>query len=827
MAYRLTLADPATGQVVARFNDLRQPECELAQVGDASGARWVATLEVKNGDGNGWAAAGPPAHVRIDGSLALSWDGASPIHRVMVRDPSSARIVADEIVLGSSTSLDLDALDPSHDLRYGVQAWSDGTWENVRPWAPLPLEAILGPPHTPAGKIDPHAPPALIVMFTIDTECGVHRMRHPDPSRAVDELIFGDFGHGEQLGIGLQMDLLEHFGHRGCFFVDILLEHQFGQRALERVLEAILSRGHEVELHVHPHHLGFSRDPNLQDLARTLETYDSERFRRVMELSVELFEHRVGRRPLAYRSGGYYVNDGFLSVVSEHGIAIDSSVHVYSRARVAEWMRTRTQPFRLGELLELPPSWFLRTDETPPGPRQYAPNPTAGDPFTFAVGEPDPAEPMLATYVSHSFQLLQFRAEGEEFSQRWRRELRELAAPDQLERLMPWDGHRFNVHEAAADEQMVATVAALLRRVAESPNARCATFAELHAASSEWWHDRRTPVDPVPTFNARDGETSTFHSRIYTRGLLAVIDANNEEAGPEQPALLTHPLLQWHGRDVVVIGREPGDEWFGVQAPASVARLDEIGALSPGSHDIVVWLEGVELRDPFGPEDALDRIKSALRPGGVLLLGVRTLGTTGNPALPPLAELLFPMREIEAALGEPCVPAVALDGTAVRALLRSAGFEPVVEQRHQRSRAELAAIDHHSDKLGWLDAAELRAGKLEVISVRELFERPRPIVAARERDPLSSVDADATRCEPAGIDDLYQLAGDLYTAIQPGAGREVRFARDPAGALTLTVVRLALEQAGIEVLEQRQDHDGLWLRCSRPLELDDIIGLGK
>ena len=76
------------------------------------------------------------------------------------------------------------------------------------------------------------SPPGLLLIFTIDTEGSIVRQRHPDPERVVDELILGDYGTGERGGIRLHMDLLERFGFRGCFFVDVLMEYQFGREAL-------------------------------------------------------------------------------------------------------------------------------------------------------------------------------------------------------------------------------------------------------------------------------------------------------------------------------------------------------------------------------------------------------------------------------------------------------------------------------------------------------------------------------------------------------------------------------------------------------------------
>ena len=47
-----------------------------------------------------------------------------------------------------------------------------------------------------------------------------------------------------------------------------------------------------------------------------------------MEVSVDLFERRTGQRPLAYRAGGFRINDSHFGVLEEFGIGIDSSIMV-------------------------------------------------------------------------------------------------------------------------------------------------------------------------------------------------------------------------------------------------------------------------------------------------------------------------------------------------------------------------------------------------------------------------------------------------------------------------------------------------------------------
>src|SRR5947209_8800299 len=222
-------------------------------------AKTTLTGREHTGEPIGSPAVGSPRHtigadgaIRRDGIdaalIRLEWTRAptAGAYRLQIHDPTTVRMVLDEVVSDAAAAIDADGIDLGHNLRFRVQARHGGDWSLWQDWRPMPLSAVLESPLTqPDGEAD--QPPSVLLMFTIDTECPIHRMRHPDLARAPDELIFGDVGTGQKLGIDLHMDLLEHFGHRGCFFVEVLMEHQFGQAALERVLEAILSRGHEVE----------------------------------------------------------------------------------------------------------------------------------------------------------------------------------------------------------------------------------------------------------------------------------------------------------------------------------------------------------------------------------------------------------------------------------------------------------------------------------------------------------------------------------------------------------------------------------------------------
>lgn len=619
-----------------------------------------------------------------------------------------------------------------------------------------------------AGKAVEDAEPSLpgvglLLMFTVDTECSVLRQPNPNPDRVVDELIFGDFGDGRRsAGIGLHMDILEQFGFRGCFFVDMMMEHRYGPSALERTVEAILERGHEVQLHLHTDQLAMlARDPEVRSLDGAIGSPDVGRFRRALELSVDLFERRVGRRPIAYRAGGFRIADAHFPVLEELGIRIDSSICPDDRrSRVADWMRTRTQPFWVGGVLEVPPTQLLVADRPDAWKlRGFVSKEGIGDPVSSMPVDPT-GRPLAATYISHSFQFLRRSdtREPEEIAVFMER-LRAALPADIAERLRAWSPRMVRSFGEGIDDSLVTAATAVLRHIADRPDARCATYTELVAAIDDFWPvERHPPADPIPLLDRRREASGVSATRIYSRDLLSRLIV----ATPEPP-----------------LGRDGSD----------------------GGKD---WIEGLERCAPNKFGDRVDSAAVGIGPDGLSRLRLRTLGVAApeqRGKLPPLAELLFPESIVQAVADEAGaeeVEAVPWDAPTFVAWLEGRGYDVVSERRVARDPVELSECVPFAEKLKWLDALELRAEAVEIVL----------------RCSRSSAPAVTSGVDPVS---LPAAAAKLYEETQPGHEASFAIPSDPAPASETTIL-LALVRAGFEVLE-RED---LGYRLIRPLELSDL-----
>jgi hypothetical protein len=891
-AYRLTVTDSDTAERLVRTEALTVPRYAL----DASLAESraiEAKLEYRSGEAadHPWKEAGPTVRIPVpdprDDVTVLRWEGRSPIHRLVVADQTAARTVFDRPVLGSSYPYAPSPGERGHDLVMRVHAWVDGDWDEGTAWRPLPLRILLGERRQPPSPLQTESVPPLLLAFTIDTEGFMARQRDPNPATAVDELIFGDYGNFEHHGIGLHMDLLEHFGFRGCFFVDVLSEYQYGQDALQRTVDAVLERGHEVQLHVHDEHLRNSDDPGIRALAGDMLHMDADAFRRVLELGVSSYERLTGEPPLAYRAGGYRIRDEHFPVLEEFGIRIDSSVQSYFHAHVAEWMRTRTQPFWIGDMLEVPPTWTLvRDDRDAPETRSLAPNATAGDPVS-RMPSSDGDVPRLAMYVSHSCELMKVERDlSPEAVAAYERTIRGRVRPEVADRVVQEVEANARLIDGRLDPELLYRVAGLLRRIADRDDARVVTMAELHEIAGRFPRERTEPVDPVPVIDRPHGAATVTGTRVYSRELLEHLRSSGAGNGAppgfrdDAVSTLVNADVSWDGKAVAVIGDEADAviPWLERRGVSAVERLVGPETERTDGFDVVVWLSGFERCAPAQLRDRLDAAVGMLRDEGALVVRVRTLGVTPDAARngqPPLADLVFPAAAL--ASGE----VTAWDAGTFSAWFAARGLRVAAERAISRSGVELAALDHHRDKLAAIPDQELRTGSVDFTLRRDVPAEekpadqsadaatpapPQPLPGLPERfeaispgdDVLEITAADGVVPDPGDLEDvtvgtasvqaladgaleragsdvivcdalgevelerLQDACNALYEALRPGGQLLLRLRSGDEGPATPTAMIVGLLRAGFEVVGSEDSGPVRDLRLLRPLELADI-----
>lgn len=163
---------------------------------------------------------------------------------------------------------------------------------------------------------------ATDVFLTIDTELSwrQHRAGH-DLSAIVARSL-------EPAGVGIahQLARLNAHGLKACFFVDPMPAIPFGPDPIRRVVEAILTAGQEVQLHLHP---GWTDavpgDGGAAHAPFNLIDYDERAQIELIGEAIELLTAAGAPRPVAFRSGSYAANDATLRALAAHGIRYDSS----------------------------------------------------------------------------------------------------------------------------------------------------------------------------------------------------------------------------------------------------------------------------------------------------------------------------------------------------------------------------------------------------------------------------------------------------------------------------------------------------------------------
>jgi len=734
--YRITFREMETGNMVSRTDPFSEPRYAL-DPSVVDGREVYARLELRrdatNEDEDAWEDAGPTAPIPIpdpdDDVTVLEWEGVSPVHRLVLSDQTTGKKVIDQPVLGTRFPYVPGPEEQGHDLVWRVRAWREDDWDEGTEWRNLPLRVMLGEEREPPPPIASDRDAGLLLAFSIDTEGFLARQKDPNPATAVDELIFGDFEEKKGGGIGLHMDLLEHFGYRGSFFVDVLSAYQYGEDELKRAVEAIMERGHEVQLHVHDEHLRNSDDPAIHALAGDLMQKDRDDFRNILELGIEVFERLTGQQPIAYRAGGYRITDEHFPALQELGIRIDTSVNAYLHSRVSEWMKTRTQPYWVDEVLELPPTWTLvRDDRAAQETRAFAPNATAGDPVSSMPSSSN-GVPRVATYVSHSSELM--------FSDRdlsgkartaWEHNAYDRLPDEIAAKAIQEVTANPRLVNGTVDENLLYRVAGMLRRISDREDARCVTFAELHEISDRFRSDRRRePVDPVPAIDRPHGVTMVTGTRIYSGALLQELetgDAPRRRSGrsdDDAVTTLVNADTGWKGTDVAVIGDDSADlsEWLERREVARVDHLHLPEANRSDEYDVVAWPTGFERCSPGELGDRLEAVSAMLKEDGALILRVRTLGVApgGNRnGGPPLSELLFP------AAADRSGDVTAWDADTFSSWLAACGFQVVAERRVARTSAELKALERFADKLSAIPNRELQTAAVDFTLRRAAVE---------------------------------------------------------------------------------------------------------
>lgn len=169
--------------------------------------------------------------------------------------------------------------------------------------------------------------PRTTIFITVDTEHSIGGAFSDPTLKPVgnDRRIYGRIG-GREYGIGLIMDIADRYGLKVTFFVEVFNKYFFGEEETRQVVETILRRGHDVQLHLHPNYLNFTlkrpQDLRFSDLTGD---YSLERQDEMLREARQTLESYGAPRVRTFRAGCFGANADTLKALAANGFLIDSS----------------------------------------------------------------------------------------------------------------------------------------------------------------------------------------------------------------------------------------------------------------------------------------------------------------------------------------------------------------------------------------------------------------------------------------------------------------------------------------------------------------------
>ena len=171
-----------------------------------------------------------------------------------------------------------------------------------------------------------------IISFDTELSAGLFQ-RGLDARANFESSILGRCRDGD-FGIHVQMDMLERHGLTGVYFVDPMPALVHGPAIVDAIVQPIVARGHEVQLHIHTEWLGFARfNPVGRLTGRNIGDFPLTAQKRLIGLASDILVGAGAPRPTAFRAGNFGANDDTLRALAALGFRFDSSFNGAYRGR--------------------------------------------------------------------------------------------------------------------------------------------------------------------------------------------------------------------------------------------------------------------------------------------------------------------------------------------------------------------------------------------------------------------------------------------------------------------------------------------------------------
>lgn len=163
-------------------------------------------------------------------------------------------------------------------------------------------------------------------IISFDTELSARLyQRGADAHANFESSILGRCRDGD-FGIHFQMDMLDRHGLTGVYFVDPMPALVYGPEIIDAIVQPIVRRGHEVQLHIHTEWLKFAKfNPAGRSTGRNIGDFPLATQKKLIGLARDILVGAGAPRPTAFRAGNFGANDDTLRALAALGFRFDSS----------------------------------------------------------------------------------------------------------------------------------------------------------------------------------------------------------------------------------------------------------------------------------------------------------------------------------------------------------------------------------------------------------------------------------------------------------------------------------------------------------------------
>ncbi len=163
-----------------------------------------------------------------------------------------------------------------------------------------------------------------IISFDTELSAGLYQ-RGMDARANFESSILGRCREGD-FGIHFQMDMLERFGLTGVYFIDPMPALVYGPKVIDAIVQPVVERGHEVQLHIHTEWLEFAKfNPVGRLTGRNIGDFPLPAQKKLIALARDILISAGAPKPTAFRAGNFGANDDTLRALSALGFRFDSS----------------------------------------------------------------------------------------------------------------------------------------------------------------------------------------------------------------------------------------------------------------------------------------------------------------------------------------------------------------------------------------------------------------------------------------------------------------------------------------------------------------------